>query len=125
VARRRVERVGALLKSEISTFITQRMNDPALGFVTVTEVVPAPDLRSAKVYVSVMGDLETQHRALKVLERARKHIQAAVAQRVILRNFPVFSFHLDDRVKRSIRISQLLKRASEEDHGDAGADEDV
>ena len=115
---RRLQKLAALLKGRIATIITQELRDPALGFVTVTEVRPAPDVRTAQVYVSVIGDEAAQRRALSVLKRARKFIQAQTAARVELRNTPVLSFHLDDRVKQSIRIARLLQEASEGDHAD-------
>jgi len=115
---RRVERVAALLKGQVARIITQELRDPALGFVTLTEVRPASDLRTARVYVSVIGDAAAQERALRVLRRARKYIQARTAARVALRTLPVLSFHLDDRIKQSLHIASLLKRVSEEGHGD-------
>ena len=115
---RRVERVAALLKGEIAKIITQELADPALGFVTVTEVAPAADLRTARVYVSAIGDEKTQTRAMNVLRRARKFIQAETAKRVRLRHTPVLTFYLDKSAKRSIHISQLLARMSEERHAD-------
>ena len=121
---RRLERVASLLKAEIAAIVTQELTDPALGFVTLTEVVPAPDLRTAKVFVSVIGEEAAQARAMAVLRRARKYIQAETARRVALRTMPVLSFHLDDRIKKSLRISQLLKDLSEQrdDGRDTGAD---
>ena len=98
--------------------VTQQLTDPSLGFVTITEVRPTPDLREAKVYVSVIGGEEEQRAGMKVLRRARKFIQEEVSKRVTLRNLPVLSFHLDDRIKRSIRISELLSDAQEDPDGD-------
>lgn len=113
-----MERVASMLKTEIATIITQELSDPKLGFVTITEVRPAPDLSVAKVYVSVIGDEDTQAATMKVLSRARKHIQGLVADRVRLRQMPVLLFRSDDRIKKSIRISQLLKDYSEDNDAD-------
>ena len=111
---RRLLRVAAILKEEIGKIITHELADPAIGFVTITEVRPAPDLRTARVYVSILGDEEAQERSMRALEHARRHIQAETASRVSLRLFPTLAFSLDDRIKKSIRISQLLNMASEE-----------
>ena len=115
---RRMERVAAMLKHEIATVITQELNDPTLGFVTITEVRPAPDLSVAKVFISAMGDADAQASAMKVLFRARKHIQVVVAQRVRLRIMPVLLFRSDDRIKKSLRIAELLADYSEDRDAD-------
>lgn len=111
---RRLQKVASLLKAEIAKIVTQELKDPGLGFVTITEVRPSPDLRLARVYVSAIGDQEAQRNTLKALQRARKFIQEETSKRVTLRNLPVLSFRLDDRVKRSIRISKLLSDIQEE-----------
>ena len=113
-----MERVAAMLKHEIATVITQELNDPTLGFVTITEVRPAPDLSVAKVFISAMGDADAQASAMKVLFRARKHIQVVVAQRVRLRIMPVLLFRSDDRIKKSLRIAELLADYSEDRDAD-------
>ena len=120
---RRMERIAALMKEELGKFITQELADPSLGFVTVTEVRPAPDLSTANVYVSVLGGAQREREVMKVLQRAGKRIQLTVSERVLLRRFPTLLFRIDDRIKRSIRISRLLNELAEErreqstDHG--------
>jgi len=114
VPSRRMERIAALLKQEISVIVTQTLNDPALGFVTVTEVRVQSDLSLAKVFVTVLGDEKAQHETMAALERARRHIQVLTSERVALRRFPELSFHPDDRVKTSLRISQLLSELASE-----------
>lgn len=111
---RRLERVASLLRAEIATIVTQELNDPALGFVTITEVQVAPDLRAAKVSVSVVGEAADEARAMAVLRRARKHIQAETARRVRLRTMPSLAFQIDDGVKKSVRIAALLRDLAEE-----------
>jgi ribosome-binding factor A len=109
-----MEKIAALLKEELGKFITQELADPSLGFVTVTEVRPAPDLSTANVYVSVLGDERREREVMKVLHRAARHIQFAVSERVLLRRFPTLFFRIDDRIKRSIRISRVLNELAEE-----------
>lgn len=122
MASRRMERIAALLQEELGKFITQELADPSLGFVTVTEVRPAPDLSTANVYVSVLGNERRERDVMKVLQRASKHIQYAVSERVLLRRFPTLFFRIDDRIKRSIRISRLLNEITEERQGRATDD---
>ncbi len=114
MASRRMEKIAALMKEELGKYITQELADPSLGFVTVTEVRPAPDLSTANVYVSVLGDEHREREVMKVLKRAGKRVQFAVSQRVLLRRFPMLIFRIDDRIKRSIRISRLLNEIAEE-----------
>jgi ribosome-binding factor A len=114
VPSRRMEKVAALLKEEISIIITQTLNDPRLGFVTVTEVRVQSDLSLAQVYVTVLGDEKSQQETMTALHRARKHIQTVTSERVALRRFPELTFHPDDRVKNSLRISRLLSELATE-----------
>jgi ribosome-binding factor A len=75
----------------------------------VTRVEMSADLRSAKVYVSVMGDEKTQRLTMRGLESARGFLQAKIAERVQTRYTPILHFHLDQGVKRSIEASRLLR----------------
>ena len=108
MAGRRVERVASQLRHALSEILTQELRDPRLGFITVTRVEPARDLKSAKVYVSVLGDEREQQATLRTLRHARGHIQHQVADRTALKSTPVLRFEPDDSVKRGLRISKLI-----------------
>jgi ribosome-binding factor A len=106
---RRTAKVAEAVREEVSTTILFGLKDPRVKNVTVTRVEVSPDLRNAKVYVSVMGDDKTQRLTIKGLESARGFLQAKLAERVQIRYTPILHFHLDQGVKRSIEASRLLR----------------
>jgi len=85
------------------------VKDPRVGFVTVTAVETSPDLRHAKVYVSVLGDEAVPRRTLTGLESAHGFLQRRVAQELHLKHTPTLEFSYDDSVDRSLRIGALLE----------------
>jgi ribosome-binding factor A len=106
---RRVAKVSEALREQVSTSILFELKDPRVKYVTVTRVEVSPDLRNAKVYVSVMGDEKTQRLTLHGLQSARGFLQAKIAEGLQLRYTPILQFHLDQGVKRSIEASRLLR----------------
>lgn len=85
------------------------LKDPRVRDVTVTYVEVAPDMRQAKVYVSVMGDETKQQLSLRGLQNAAGYLQSKVAKRIDTRYTPRLTFVLDLGVKRSIEISRILQ----------------
>jgi ribosome-binding factor A len=106
---RRTAKVAEAVREEVSTTILFGLKDPRVKNVTVTRVEVSPDLRNAKVYVSVMGDETTQRLSLRGLESARGFLQAKLAERVQIRYTPILHFQLDQGVKKSIEASRLLR----------------
>jgi len=115
MASRRVERVSRLLKEAVSAVIINELSDPRMGFVTVTQVEPAPDLRSAKVHLSVLGEESVCTRTFAGIKHAAGFIRSKVGRAVALRNVPELHFVRDDSGKRSVRISRLIDEAVAED----------
>jgi ribosome-binding factor A len=113
MASRRVERVSEVLKQAISEIITHELNDPRMGgsLVTVTRVEPSPDLKSAKVYVSVLGEEGVSRRTMQGLRSAAGFVRRSVGRLVTLRSVPTLQFVADDSIKRSIRISRIIADA--------------
>lgn len=105
----RVKRVSETLKEVLSEIIQLNLKDPHVGFVTVTGVEMTPDLKQAKVWVSVMGDEEEAQNTLKALKHAKGFLKAEVAKRVRLRYMPEMTFMLDETVRTSMRIEGILK----------------
>ena len=118
----RVKRVSETLKEVLSEIIQLNLKDPHVGFVTVTGVEMTPDLKQAKVWVSVMGDEEETQNTLKALKHAKGFLKAEVAKRVRLRYMPEMTFMLDETVRTSMRIEGILKEIipeqEAEDEGD-------
>ncbi len=116
--RQRLERVNQLIRDEISDILRRDIHDPLIGFVTITEVEVSPDLHFAKVFFSVLGDEEQVKQSTKGLLRARKYINARIAERIDLRYIPKLRFVLDDTAARAQQMERLLHDEHEE-FGDA------
>jgi ribosome-binding factor A len=102
----------------------ERLKDPGLGFVTITDVETSPDLRSARVYYSVLGD-EAQHRdTAAALLRAAPRIRAVVGRQVRMKFLPELHFTPDDAIERGMRMEEILRQLREEqdEAGDPGVD---
>lgn len=108
---RRMERASEAVREVVSTTILFGLRDPRIQGVTVLAAEVAKDLRTAKVYVSVMGDAKQQSLTMHGLESARGYIQSKIAERLDTRYTPVLKFVLDQGVKRSIEISRLLRES--------------
>lgn len=108
---RRLAKVSEAIREQVSTAILFEIKDPRVKNVTVISAEASPDLRSAKVYVSIMGDEKAQSLSMHGLNSARGFIQAKLAERLQLRYTPVLHFVLDMGVKRSIEASRLLREA--------------
>ena len=105
---RRTERVNQLLREEISELLRQA-KDPRLdSFVTVTEVVISPDLRQAKVFVSILGDEKEQERVLAGLAAASGFLRRQLAPRLTMRFVPELAFLRDDSIERGSHLLQLI-----------------
>ena len=104
----RTERIDELLRQEITTLLTREVADPHIGFATVTEVETAPDLRHAKVWVSVIGQEADRRTTLAALGRAMPFVRHELGKRLRLKRIPEFHLELDDTLERGTRVLQLL-----------------
>ncbi len=111
----RMRRVDEAMREVLSDAITKDLQDPRVGFVTVTGVKTSPDLRSARVYVSILGDDEERAGSLAGLESARGFLQARVSQALRLKHTPTLTFGYDESVDRGMRISELLDQEAASD----------
>ena len=109
---RRTEKAAEAIREVVSMAILAELNDPRVRDVTVTYVEVSRDLRYAKVHVSVMGDEARQKLTLRGLQSAAGFLQAKIAERIDIRYTPKLSFLLDQGVKRSIAVAQILNRGS-------------
>jgi ribosome-binding factor A len=111
---RRIERINDLLREEISDLLRRELKDPRIGgLVTITEVDVSPDLRHAKVFVSVLGSAEEKASTLKVLTAAARFLQRELRQRITIRRMPELSFLADESLERGARVLDLLRKAQE------------
>jgi ribosome-binding factor A len=112
---RRVAKISQAVLEQISTSILFSLKDPRVKNVTVTHVEVSPDVRTAKVYVSIMGDEKEQALCLHGLNSAKGFLQKKIADRIQTRYTPVLTFINDQGVKKSIAASKLIREALEED----------
>jgi ribosome-binding factor A len=125
---RRTEKAAEAIREVVSMAILVELNDPRVQGVTVTHVEVSADLRHAKVHVSVMGDEGRQKLSLRGLQSAAGFLQAKIAERIDIRYTPKLSFVLDQGVKRSIAVAQILREvlpkdtAAPDDAAEAPAD---
>ena len=106
----RMRRVDEAIREVLSGAITSGLKDPRVGFVTVTAVETTPDLRQARVYVSVLGDDAVRRRSLDGLRSAHGYLQRRVADELRLKHTPTLDFVYDDTADRGQRIEELLDR---------------
>lgn len=107
---RRVLKAAAAIREVVSMAILAEIKDPRVADVTVTYVEVTPDMRSAKVHVSVMGNDTKQKLCLHGLQSSAGFLQSKVAKRIDTRYTPRLEFVLDMGVKKSIEIAQILNR---------------
>ena len=113
MAYKRADRVNSLLQRELGTLISEELRDPRIAFPTVTAVEITPDLRSAKVHVSVLGDEEAAGKTMKALEDAKPFLRRELGSRTDLRFVPELTFVHDRSAEQAVRISALLREARE------------
>jgi ribosome-binding factor A len=118
---RRVAKVAEALRESISTTVLFELKDPRVQNVTVLRTEVSADLRSARVYVSVMGDEKAQALSMHGLRSARGFIQSKIADRLDLRYTPVLTFVLDPAVKLSTQASAIIHEALASPAADAAA----
>lgn len=115
----RTDRVDELLRQEISELLAREVGDPRIGFATITDVETTPDLRHAKVWVSIIGTPAERDAAVAALGRAVPFIRHALGTRLRLRRIPELHVRLDDTLERGSRVLRLLNEL------ETGADPDA
>lgn len=109
----RMRRINEVLREVVGAAIASDLSDPRIGFVTVTSVETSPDLRSARVHFSVLGDEAAREEALEGLRSSHGVLQSKIAAETRMKRTPTLSFHYDPTVERGMRISQLLDEGEE------------
>jgi ribosome-binding factor A len=105
---RRSERLGDEVRQELAGIIDRQLKDPRVGFVTVTRVRLTADLRSARVYVGVLGDEPARERSLAGLQSAVGFLRRQLGRRLRLRHTPELAFFYDEGLDATERVAQLL-----------------
>jgi ribosome-binding factor A len=106
----RMRRVDEAVRAVLGDAIAKRLQDPRVGFVTVTDVQTSSDLRHARVYVSVLGDEAAREASLQGLRSAHGLLQRVLASELNLKHTPTLSFSYDKSVDHGMRITELIER---------------
>src|SRR5512140_1469867 len=104
----RTDRVDELLRQEIGTLLAKEVQDPRIGFATITDIETSPDLRHAKVWVSVIGTPAARAETLRALGDAMPFIRHELGKRLRIRRIPDLHIRLDDSAERGTRVLHLL-----------------
>lgn len=114
MATRRQEKVARVIKEAVSDAITHHLSDPRIdGFVSITRVDVAPDMRNADVFVSVFGKDEAgQNRTFAAIVHARSRIQSLLALKVQSKFCPVLHFFQDENFKKTLETMRLINEAT-------------
>jgi ribosome-binding factor A len=107
---RRPDRMADLLRQEISMLLERDVKDPRIGFATLTSVVLTPDLRTARVYVSILGDEKQKSQSMEGLTAAASFLRHELARRLNLRYTPALEFLLDRSEELNQRLDELIRR---------------
>ncbi|HWO46708.1 MAG TPA: 30S ribosome-binding factor RbfA [Solirubrobacterales bacterium] len=113
MASSRMRRINEVLREVVGAAISGELSDPRIGFVTVTAVETSPDLRTAKVFVSVLGTDEEREETLEGLRSSHGVIQSRIAAETRMKRTPTLTFHYDDTIAKGVRISELLEEGDE------------
>lgn len=113
----RTQRIGDQMQRELAQMIPREVRDPRLGFVTITAVDVSRDLGHAKVFITLMGENDTEKVALnlEILNEAAGYLRMLLGKSMKLRSVPQLHFHFDQSISRGAHLSALIERAVAED----------
>jgi len=105
----RTDRIDELLQQEIGALLTKEIADPRIGFVTITDVETAPDLRHARVWVSVIGQPGQRDEAIRALQQSMGFVRHELGRRLRLKRIPELHVRFDDSAERGTRVLKLIE----------------
>lgn len=110
----RTERMGKLVKEEVSEILHKDVSDPRIGFVSITDVDFTEDLQLTKIYVSIFGDEKTKKETMEGLKSATGFIRGELAPRLDLKVMPKIVFIRDDSIERGSKLIALMDKLERE-----------
>lgn len=116
----RTDRVASVIKEEVGSYIAREYRDPAYGFITITDVSVSPDIRIAKIYVSIMGSPEVKAVTMRMLEERKGEIRSFIGSHLRLKFTPAIHFFIDETLDRVERINDIIKQIHKGDAHTAG-----
>jgi len=113
----RTQRIGDQMQRELAQMIPREVRDPRLGFVTITAVEVSRDLGHAKVFITLMGEVDAEKVALNldILNEAAGYLRMLLGKSMKVRSVPQLHFHFDESISRGAHLSALIERAVAED----------
>jgi ribosome-binding factor A len=105
----RMRRVDEAIRQVLADALAGELSDPRIGFITVTDVKTSPDLRAARVFVSVLGDEDARADSLAALGSAHGLLQGRIASQLRLKRTPTLEFLYDSTTDRALRVESLLR----------------
>ena len=114
---KRTERLNSLLKQVINEVVRREISNPHVSeLLTIAQVEITKNLKTAKVYVSVIGSDQERLQTVDALQKSSKFISSMASKKVVLRYFPCLEFILDTTVDKQMKITHLLKKIDQEKH---------
>ncbi len=110
----RMRRIDEALRQVLSDAVAQDLQDPRIGFVTMTSVKTTSDLRHARVYVSVLGDAAQRAATLAGLQSAHGALQRRIARDLRMKHTPTLEFRYDETIDRAMHLEEILRREAQE-----------
>lgn len=111
----RAERVGEQMKKEIMDIVNNKVKDPRVGFITITDVELTNDLSQGKVYLTVLGNQKEVDNTFKALEKAKGFIKSELGLRMRLRIIPELSFEYDESIEYGNKIERMIQDLHKQD----------
>jgi ribosome-binding factor A len=121
----RADRVAELIKHEVSDIITRKLNDPRIGFTSVTAVDIGNDLQNAKIYVSIFGTPGQKKDTMDALFSATKFVRRELGHRLQLRDVPEVIFRQDDSIEKGTKVFEIINKLHKEKEDVKGEREKV
>ena len=124
----RTQRLNSQLQQELMQLLQREMKDPRIGFATVTGVETAPDLSSARVWVSVLGSEEDRAESLRALSAAAPWLRRQLGERLHIRTIPQLLIRRDESIESGDRVLKLLRQIEGEEsagESDEAREDDV
>jgi ribosome-binding factor A len=123
MASERQGRVGDQVRVEIADLLAREVQDPGIGFLTITRATVTPDLQQARVYYTTMGDERARRESKRALERATPFLRRQLGRRLRLRRVPELQFFFDESIERHDRIERILQELQAERAGVAAPEQ--
>lgn len=111
----RAERVGEQMKKEIMDIVNNKVKDPRVGFITITDVDLTNDLSQAKVYLTVLGSEKEVNDTFKALDKAKGFIKSELGSRMSLRIVPELFFEYDESIEYGNKIEKMIQDLHKQD----------